>query len=40
MATKQQHYKLTVKWTGNTGSGTASKDAYERSHEVIVKGKH
>ncbi len=39
MATKQQNYKLTVKWTGNTGKGTTDKDSYERSHEVIVKGK-
>ncbi|MBA2612478.1 MAG: OsmC family protein [Bacteroidetes bacterium] len=39
MTTKQQQYQLTVKWTGNTGSGTASKDSYERSHEVSVKGK-
>ncbi|MBL7913148.1 MAG: OsmC family protein [Bacteroidia bacterium] len=39
MATKQQQYQLTVKWTGNTGAGTASKDSYERSHEVSVKGK-
>ena len=39
MATKQQNYKLTVKCTGNTGKGTTDKDSYERSHEVIVKGK-
>jgi len=38
MTTKQQHYQLTVKWTGNTGQGTANND-YERSHEVLVKGK-
>lgn len=40
MATRQQQYQLTVKWTGNTGAGTASKDSYERSHEVSVKGKN
>lgn len=39
MATRQQQYQLTVKWTGNTGAGTASKDSYDRSHEVSVKGK-
>ncbi len=39
MTTKQQHYQLTVKWTGNTGAGTASRDSYERSHEISVKGK-
>ena len=36
---KTTTHKLTVKWAGNTGSGTVSKDACERSHEVIVKGK-
>jgi organic hydroperoxide reductase OsmC/OhrA len=39
MTTKQQRYQLTVKWTGNTGNGTANISSYERSHEVIIKGK-
>lgn len=28
------HYELTVQWTGNTGSGTSTYRAYERSHVV------
>ena len=36
---KQHNYKLTVKWTGNTGKGTADYTAYERSHVVTVNGK-
>lgn len=36
---KLHHYKITVNWTGNTGSGTANYNAYERSHEVVIKGK-
>ena len=39
MATKQHNYNLTVKWTGNTGQGTANYDSYERSHSVSVPGK-
>ena len=36
---KQHNYKLTVKWTGNTGKGTSSYTDYERSHVVTVNGK-
>lgn len=32
----QHHYKVTVKWTGNTGTGTSGYKAYERSHSVLV----
>lgn len=32
-------YALTVKWTGNNGSGTSKYDAYERSHTISIKGK-
>lgn len=36
---KHHQYKLTVKWTGNTGYGTKDYAAYERSHDIVVKGK-
>ena len=35
----EHHYNLTVKWTGNTGSGTLSYKEYERSHIIIVDNK-
>jgi len=37
---KSHHYDLTVTWTGNTGTGTSGYQAFERSHEVSVEGKH
>lgn len=36
---KSHGYSITTTWTGNTGSGTASYDAYERSHEFGAPGK-
>ncbi len=36
---KQHQYNLTVKWTGNNGTGTSGYRAYERSHTVFVDGK-
>lgn len=36
---KQHFYNLTVKWTGNTGTGTSHYRGYERSHTVIIKNK-
>lgn len=36
---KHHQYKLTVKWTGNKGEGTSDYKAYERSHEISIKGK-
>jgi len=33
------NYKLTVKWTGNKGTGTSSYRAYDRNHEILVEGK-
>ena len=38
-AAKEHSYAVTVTWTGNTGSGTASYRGYERAHEVAVRGK-
>lgn len=36
---KKHHYKLTVKWTGNEGTGTAHYSNYERSHIISVANK-
>ncbi len=36
---KPHHYKLTVQWTGNRGTGTSDYKAFERSHTVSVNGK-
>jgi len=33
------HYKMTTRWTGNTGSGTSAYQAYERDHILQVDGK-
>jgi len=33
------HYTLDVRWTGNTGAGTANYRSYERSHEIAADGK-
>jgi len=33
------NYKLTLKWTGNKGTGTSSYRAYDRNHEILVEGK-
>ena len=32
--TRTHRYAVTVKWTGNTGSGTSNYRSYERSHEI------
>ncbi len=37
---KGQHsYKITIHWTGNKGTGTASYSAFERSYIVSIKNK-
>lgn len=38
MAGKEHRYRVTVEWTGNTGSGTAGYRTYERRHEISVPG--
>ena len=35
----QHHYSLTIKWTGNKGSGTSGYRAYDRSHVIIAENK-
>jgi organic hydroperoxide reductase OsmC/OhrA len=36
---KEHHYKATIKWTGNTGTGTDHYRNYERSHRIIIENK-
>ena len=31
---KTHHYIVTVRWTGNTGTGTSGYRSYERQHEI------
>lgn len=35
----ENHYNLTVKWTGNKGAGTPDYRAYDRSYSIAVEGK-
>jgi organic hydroperoxide reductase OsmC/OhrA len=35
----QHNYKLTVRWTGNTGTGTSNYKEFERSHSILVDNK-
>ena len=36
---RQHHYKTTIRWTGNTGTGTQDYRTYERSHTISIEGK-
>jgi organic hydroperoxide reductase OsmC/OhrA len=36
---REHHYSLTVRWTGNTGTGTSGYRNYERAHEISAEGK-
>ena len=36
---REHRYETKLRWTGNTGSGTASYRDYERAHEIEVAGK-
>ena len=36
---REHEYAVTVRWTGNTGSGTAGYRAYGRDHDVLAAGK-
>ncbi|MCS3529786.1 OsmC family protein [Chryseobacterium sp. JUb7] len=33
---KEHHYKTTIQWTGNKGTGTSNYRNYERSHEILT----
>ena len=35
----QHNYQLTVKWTGNRGTGTSNYKAFDRSHSIVVDNK-
>jgi organic hydroperoxide reductase OsmC/OhrA len=35
----QHQYKATIRWTGNTGTGTDNYRNYERSHQIIIENK-
>jgi len=36
---KHHHYKTTIQWTGNKGTGTSGYRDYERSHTISVENK-
>ena len=36
---KEHHYSLTVRWTGNKGNGTGTYTGYDRSHTISVENK-
>lgn len=36
---KQHEYSLTVRWTGDLGTGTSGYRAYKRDHEISAPGK-
>jgi len=35
----EHHYSLTIKWTGNKGTGTSDYRSYERSHIIQTQNK-
>lgn len=37
--TKEHHYALQLRWTGNKGEGTTGYRAYERAYEISIEGK-
>lgn len=39
MTGRQHSYPIRMRWTGNTGSGTADYRGYERAHEYSAPGK-
>lgn len=39
MANKTHHYRLTLDWTGNQGSGTSAYRAYSRDHSLSAPNK-
>lgn len=36
---KLHSYRAKIEWTGNTGEGTSHYRAYQRDHEISIKGK-
>jgi organic hydroperoxide reductase OsmC/OhrA len=39
MAHKEHHYAVTVRWTGNRGTGTSGYRDYDRDHTIEAAGK-
>jgi organic hydroperoxide reductase OsmC/OhrA len=39
MSGREHHYDVTVRWTGNTGKGTARYLDYSRDHDITAPGK-
>jgi organic hydroperoxide reductase OsmC/OhrA len=39
MSGREHHYRLGLRWTGNTGAGTATYGGYRRDHDLIADGK-
>jgi organic hydroperoxide reductase OsmC/OhrA len=38
MSLDEHHYELTVRWTGNLGTGTSGYRAYSRDHDIEIPG--
>lgn len=38
MSLHEHRYELTLRWTGNSGSGTASYRGYSRDHDILIPG--
>ncbi|NUT51102.1 MAG: OsmC family peroxiredoxin [Saccharothrix sp.] len=36
---REHHYQVGVRWTGDTGAGTVDYRGYGRDHDVVVEGK-
>lgn len=36
---KLHHYKSTLTWIGNRGTGTSDYKSYDRNHDIVVEGK-
>lgn len=36
---KDHHYKSTINWVGNLGTGTSNYRAYSRNHDISIDGK-
>lgn len=39
MPAQDHQYAVDVRWTGNTGTGTATYSGYARSHDIVIAGK-
>jgi organic hydroperoxide reductase OsmC/OhrA len=39
MSGREHHYEITMRWTGNTGKGTANYREYGRDHDLLAEGK-